>query len=57
VIAEHQGRLLYYSELEEAWGISAPDAAGSITDPGSNVYQLAQLMNQLFGAANMRTCG
>ena len=57
VIAEHQGRLLFYSELEEAWGLAVQDASGGIADPGENVYQLTQLMNQLFGAPNSRTCG
>jgi hypothetical protein len=55
VVAEHQGRVLYYSELEEAWGLAALDAAGCA--PVSGRFQLKHIMNQLFGPPGIRTCG
>jgi hypothetical protein len=57
IIAEYQGRVLYYSDLENGWGIDTPDEAGNIHDHAGDLFQLAQVMNRLFGAPNIRTCG
>lgn len=57
IIAEYQGRLLYYSDLEKGWGIDTPDELGNIHDHAGDLCQLAQVMNRLFGAPNIRTCG
>jgi len=49
VVAEHQGRILYYSDIEQGWAIERPDGAGGIADRDCNQFELPHLMCQLFG--------
>jgi len=44
VVAEHQGRILYYSDIEQGWAIERPDAAGGIADRDCNQFELQHLM-------------
>lgn len=49
VVAEHGGRLLYYSDVEEGWELAFPNASGGIDARGANQFTLNHLMWQLFG--------
>lgn len=57
VVAETQGKVLFYSDMDEAWGLQALDSLGGITLISDDLYQLSQLLHQLYGAPNIRTCG
>ena len=56
IVAAHQGRVLYYSDIDDGWGIDIPDATGGIPNH-TELCRLAQIMNRLFGMPNIRTCG
>lgn len=56
VVAEYEGRAVYYSDLDEGWGIARPDADGAIPDHQGDLFRLDQIMNRLFGAPSLRTC-
>ena len=49
VIAEYQGKVLYYSDVEDGWEIEVPNDSGGITERGCNQLRLSQLIHQLFG--------
>jgi hypothetical protein len=49
VVAEHEGKLLYYSDIEEGWELEAPNASGGIEARGGNQFELGDLMHQAFG--------
>jgi len=57
VVAETQGKVLFYSDMDEAWGLQLQDNLGGITLLTDDLYQLSQLLHQLYGAPNIRTCG
>lgn len=56
VVAEYRGKVLYYSDVDNGWGMDIPDANGRITDHAGELLRLPQLMNRLFGKPNLRTC-
>ena len=47
VIAEHQGKVLYWSDIDEGWELEALDSFGGIAQRGSNQYELRNVMLQL----------
>lgn len=49
VVAEHQGKILYFSDVEDGWEIAEPDDHGGIVERGCNQFELGHIMWQLFG--------
>lgn len=49
VVAEHEGKLLYWSDIEAGWELQFPTSEGGIEDRGRNQFALSHLMWQLFG--------
>ena len=49
VVAEHQGKILYFSDVEDGWEITEPDEYGGIAERGCNQFQLRHIMWQMFG--------
>lgn len=49
VVAEHQGKILYFSDVEDGWEIVEPDEHCGIAERGCNQFQLGNLMWQVFG--------
>lgn len=56
IVAEHEGRAVFYSDLDEGWGIARPEPDGAIPDHQGELFRLDQIMNRLFGAPALRTC-
>ncbi len=52
VVAEHQGKILYWSDVEEGWEIEQPTRHGGIATRGCNQFELSHLMYQTFGDPN-----
>jgi hypothetical protein len=52
VVAEYQGKVLYYSDIEEGWELECPNADGGIEMRGCNQFELTHVMHQTFGAPN-----
>jgi hypothetical protein len=52
VVAEHNGRLLYWSDIEAGWEVESPDKNGGIGKRGSNQFELCHIAHQLFGEPN-----
>ena len=52
VVAEHQGQLLYYEDIEEGWEVEKRNATGGINGSSSNQFELKHVMYQLFGEAS-----
>ena len=52
VVAEHQGKVLYYSDVEEGWELGLPNSDGCIDARGCNQLELTHLMYQAFGSPN-----
>lgn len=48
-VAEHGGKLLYWSDVEDGWELEALQANGGIQDRGCSQYELQHIMYQLFG--------
>jgi hypothetical protein len=48
-VADHQGRILYYSDIEEGWAIERPDSAGGIADRDCSQFELSHVLWQVFG--------
>ncbi len=44
VVAEHEGRLLYWSDVEDGWEMDTPTASGGIHERGTSQFTLRQLM-------------
>ena len=55
VVAEYQGRVLYYSDVEDGWELEIPNDAGGITDRGCNQFTLSHIMHHLFGDPDAAT--
>jgi hypothetical protein len=55
VVAEFQGKVLYFSDVEDGWELEALDDSGGITERGCNQFELKHIMHQLFGAPDART--
>lgn len=49
VVAEHDGKILYYSDVEEGWEIEPPTASGGISERGCNQFELTHIMWRLLG--------
>ena len=49
-VAVLDGKLLYWSDLEEGWELEAPDGRGNIPSRGCNQYELRHVLYQVFGA-------
>ncbi len=49
VVAEYQGKILYWSDVEEGWELEEPDAHGGIAKRGCNQFELGHVMYLIFG--------
>jgi hypothetical protein len=49
-VAEHQGRYLYWSDIEEGWELDVLQPGGGIRDRGCSQFELHHIMYQLFHA-------
>ena len=49
VVAEHEGKILYYSDIEDGWELDDSSASGGVDDRGANQFELGHIMWQLFG--------
>jgi len=54
VVAEHDGQILYWSDLEDGWELGVPTPMGGIQDRGCNQFELSHIMWQLFGDPDQR---
>lgn len=52
VVAENQGKVLYYSDVEDGWGLGFLNSGGGISERGCNQFELTHLMYQAFGGPN-----
>lgn len=52
VVAEYQGKVLYWSDIEEGWELEALDSSGGIAQRGCNQFELKHIVSQLFGRTN-----
>ena len=50
VVAEFEGKVLYYADVEDGWELAALNEAGGITERGCNQFELTHIMHQLFGS-------
>ena len=57
VVAEYQGKVLYYSDVEDGWEIEAPSDSGGITARGCSQFELSHIMYQLFGDPDVPNSG
>ena len=55
VVAEYQGKVLYYSDVEDGWEIEALNDSGGIAQRGCNQFKLSHVMYQLFGDPDAST--
>ncbi len=55
VVAEYDGKVIYYSDIEDGWELAALDDKGGIDCRGSSQFDLSHLMWQLFG--DPKACG
>ena len=51
-VAEHEGRVLYWSDVEQGWELEAPGAQGATHNRGSNQFELGHIAQQIFGVAS-----
>jgi hypothetical protein len=49
VVAEYQGKLLYYSDVEDGWELEFPNSIGGIDARGCNQFKLIHVVHQAFG--------
>ena len=49
VIAEHEGKILYWSDVEDGWEFEAPNERGGIDCRGCNQFELSHVAHQIFG--------
>lgn len=52
VVAEHEGQLLFYDEIEEGWEVEQRNSTGGIDGRWANQFALKHVMYQLFGRAS-----
>jgi hypothetical protein len=50
VVAAHEGKVLYYADLEDGWELEPLNESGGITRLGHNKFELVHVMQQLFGS-------
>lgn len=48
-VAEHEGKFLYYSDVEEGWELATLNDDGGIEDRGCSQFELGHIAWQLFG--------
>lgn len=51
VVAEHEGKMIYYSDVEDGWELIEPNEAGGIDFRGCGQFELSYIAWQLFGEA------
>lgn len=49
VVAELQGKIVYWSDVEDGWEIAEPNEDGGIESRGCNQFELSHVTHQLFG--------
>ena len=49
VVAEHAGKILYWSDVEDGWELELPTSEGGIEDRGCNQFELSHIMWQALG--------
>ena len=49
VVAEYEGKVLYWSDVEEGWELEALNSSGGITERGCSQFELTYIMHQVFG--------
>jgi hypothetical protein len=52
VIAEIDGDILYYSDVEDGWELESPSQSGGVAFRGCNQFELGHLAHQRFGDPN-----
>ncbi|HEX2827225.1 MAG TPA: hypothetical protein VHP37_12830 [Burkholderiales bacterium] len=55
VVAEYQGKVLYWSDVEDGWELQSLNSTGGITERGSNQFELKHVIVQLFGQLEVRS--
>ena len=48
-MAKHEGKFLYWSDIEDGWELEALQAGGALEDRGCNQFELQHIMYKLFG--------
>ena len=48
-VAVFDGKLLYWSDVEEGWELEAPDETGNIASRGCNQFDLSHVLYQALG--------
>ena len=51
-VASIQGKLLYWSDVEDGWELEAPGPSGKIESRGCNQFELEHITHQVFGDPN-----
>ena len=49
VVAEYEGRIIYWSDIEEGWECELPNKSGGIDNRGCNQFELLHIVRQIFG--------
>lgn len=49
VVAEIDGDILYWSDVEEGWELEPPSRSGGVSARGCNQFELSQIAYQRFG--------
>ena len=49
VVAEHVGKIIYWSDVEEGWECDTPNQSGGIDRRGCNQFELSHIAHQIFG--------
>lgn len=50
VVAEYQGKVLYYAEVEDGWELEELNEAGGVTERRCNQFKLTHSCTNLFGS-------
>lgn len=51
VVAEHEGKMIYWSDVEDGWEFIESNEAGGIDGRGCGQFELSHIACQLFGEA------
>jgi hypothetical protein len=54
VVAEHDGGVIYWSDVEDGWEYGALNQNGGIDCRGCNQFELSHVIHQLFDAPESR---
>jgi hypothetical protein len=52
-VAEHEDKVLYWSDVEEGWEREALQAGGALLDRGCGQFKLQHIIYQLFGSPEL----